>query len=352
MIIIKKINYLIILIFFSLISTGCISYTELNELGIISAIGIDIEADKFLLSTNFIIPKKEQGESSYTTKTITSTGKSIDEALNNIYLSSNKKIYLSHLNFVAISEAVAKEHLEETYTFFLENAEARNAFPIILIKDSTPLKLLEITDKPDNITNLLETNEEKHGTTMFISMEDFVKRLLNGNAVLPSITVKSIPEVTDLAIMKNNKLQDYLSETSSNAYLFLTNKIKEMNLTIKNKDKNIELKVEENETIISNKKNKIFIEIKSKISSSLDQDNKKISLLYEEEIKKRIINLLDKTKADNLDILQFSNYIKKNDYPYYKKNKSNLFKNLIYEISFKIEVLEDKAKTKRKPDYE
>lgn len=342
----KRFLFLFIIILFS--TTGCVSYTELNELGIISAIAIEKEEEQFLITTNFIIPKKTEGKSSYETKIYQSKGISIEEALNNIYLKSNKKIYLSHLDLVAIDQEIAKKNIEEVISFFLQNEESRNAFPIILVENTSPSKLLELEDAKDTIGHLLEINGQEHGTTFFLSLEDFAKMLLEENsAVLPTIELKEVPVSKGLAIMNHDTLVGYLDEIESNAYLYLTDRIEKINLTIPCSNQSpTEIQVKESSTLISNQNNKIIIEIQSKIQGNSSNCKEDIKKLYETEILTRINSLIERTKKEQLDLLHFTSFIYRNDYSYYKKNKENLFKNLSYEIIFQTEEINKNQKLK------
>lgn len=341
----KKILLLLIILFST---TGCVSYTELNELGIISAIGISKDDDRFVVTTNFILPRKDDGESTYDTETFESSGISIDEALNNIYLKSNKKIYLSHVELVAIDTEVATNDLAKVVSFFLQNEEARNAFPIILVKDHTPQELLKLHDAPDTIQHILDINKQEYGTTFLLSLEDFAKMLLEQNtAILPVFTIEDVPTSQGLAMIEDKKLKGFLTEEESNAYLYLTNEITSLNLTVPcQKDIPSELKVKENITLISNKENQIIIEIKSKIQGDENTCLLPLPVLYENEITRRINLLIEKTKQENIDLLQFTKLIYRNDFNYYKKHSSNLFEHITYDIRFQTEVINHSLKSK------
>ena len=59
---------LIIIFLFPLLITGCVSYTELNELGIIDMILIDKVDDKYVITINMITPKEDDLENKTTYK--------------------------------------------------------------------------------------------------------------------------------------------------------------------------------------------------------------------------------------------------------------------------------------------
>ena len=59
----KYIKVIILVLLLSLI-TGCVSYTELNELGIIDMILIDKVDNEYIVTINMITPEKDNLEKS------------------------------------------------------------------------------------------------------------------------------------------------------------------------------------------------------------------------------------------------------------------------------------------------
>ena len=51
---------LILLLLVIFLTTGCVSYTELNELGIIDMILIDKDNDNYIVTINMITPSKDE----------------------------------------------------------------------------------------------------------------------------------------------------------------------------------------------------------------------------------------------------------------------------------------------------
>ena len=314
--------------------TGCVSYTELNELGIVSALGIEEIDQQIQLTANFILPQKDDGESTYQSTCFQSRGTTIEEALNNLYLQVSKKIDLAHLELVAIDTTIAQEDLNKILQFFLQEPIARNNFPIVLMKEVNAKELLENENQKDTIAHLLTMNQIAQGTTFSLSLENMARQLLEEkNTVIPVVSSKNhIPTTEGLAIIQDNKLKDYLTLEESNAYLYLSNQINSFTLIPSNSNQTSEIIVKENHTIISSHQNKIQIEIQSTIESK--ENNVDLKENYEKEVKKRIDSLIKKTQDNKMDLLHFLTLIYRNDYNFYEHNKTNLFEQLTYEITF------------------
>ena len=116
----KKIFILLPLLF---ILTGCNSYIELNELGIINIISIEKNNNDYKLNATIIENIEKNGTP--ISKIYESNGKTIFEAIDNLGNSLNKKIYLSHLDLLIINETIKTNELEEIINYFLNNNESR-----------------------------------------------------------------------------------------------------------------------------------------------------------------------------------------------------------------------------------
>ena len=84
---------IIILICITILTNGC-SYVELNDLAIVSAIGIDYEENNFNLTAQVMDVKnsKEEGTLIYE-----ASGKTIAKAIRNFSIRYPKNVYLGHL---------------------------------------------------------------------------------------------------------------------------------------------------------------------------------------------------------------------------------------------------------------
>ena len=109
-----KIKYIFLFLsmcFIFLFITGCSSYKEINNVLIVDGIGIDKVNDKYLVTFNSFVEDD-------TYKAINIEVKNIDEAFRDVYLLSNKKIYLSHLNILLLSSKLSNEDISLVISSF------------------------------------------------------------------------------------------------------------------------------------------------------------------------------------------------------------------------------------------
>lgn len=301
---IKKIFVLVSIL---LLTTSCNSYTELSDLGITSMLGLDYQNEEFIVYTT-IIADRDNEENKEKYKTYHATGKTLEEAFENIYIQNSKKIYLSHMNLLVITEDLINNQLTTMIKHFLSNNEYRNNFQIVTIKSKLEeLFYQEIT--AEEINKLITINMEESGTTRSIDFETFLKDILiDHNTVLPTIKLENSVFIEGFTLIKNNQIYDFLSNEDAILYNYLTNEIKKTTFQ--------GITVYENETIITTKKNNIEISITSTINKQPE--------LYQKELKTALLNLLTTYQQKQYDLLKLEYKIYQNDYSYYQKNQDVL----------------------------
>src|SRR5207253_4416944 len=127
----------IFLMFLLLISflTGCWSSKELNELSIVTALGIDKTENGYLVSAQIINPGEIAGKtSSGRTEVIRfmKSGNTILEAIRKLATDSPRKIYVSHLRVVVFGEKLAREGIGKTLDILSRDHEMRSDFYLMV----------------------------------------------------------------------------------------------------------------------------------------------------------------------------------------------------------------------------
>jgi len=335
---------IIFLIFYLFLFTGCMNYTELNELGIIETMGIEKQDDKFLITLNMIDAKSENDESDELRKYYQATGKNIADAFQNIYLKTSKQIYISHLETLIISEDILNKEIEMVIDFFLRNEESRNAFLIVLSKDTLPSDILLEKEQNMEIRDLIKMNEKEYGITSLITFEDFARNVKE-EAIDPVIPVIKLDdetiEVDGYAYLKKKKTA-YLTKEESIIFNILQNKNSKANLSISND--NLTAKITAINTKYKIDKNNISFIIDGDIFITENANNlkkdyilKKIKSLINNQINK----LVEKSKIDNCDILGLTSLIRKTNNSYYQKEKKNLLKKINIDIQTELTIVEN-----------
>lgn len=378
----KKLFILIPIIF---LLTGCYNYREINELAIVSGISITKEGNDIKLTTEVINPKKEQDSSSGAEPefiTYTKKAKSIQEAIRKMIQDSPKKMYGAHIEILIIDEKIAKENLIDILDFFARDPEIRSEFKVLIGKSDDILKITTPLEKisSQNIHDSLENNSKYLGYANIMTYHELINNVLNPNIelVLPVIDIKgskkegqkkdnitdteieATPNLSGMAIFKNNKLKGYLTEKEALTYNIITNQAK--NFFIRTSNKKNQYIVHElirfSSKMEFNKKTK-EIEIILKGNSALAEVDEKINLENLKEVsnlEKELNKELKKTIEDsiknvkykyNSDIFGFRDLIYKTDPKYYKTINQKWYKETFQNIKIKVKV-EVKGKEKGK----
>lgn len=309
---------IILLLFSILLLTGCSSYTELNDLGIVNLLGIDYKDNNFEVFVKVLEGKQEDDTNSKKQSYYYGKAKNLEEAFQQITIQSNKKIYLSHVDCLILTDDLINRKLKETIDNFLNDNESRNNFNIVLSNDLKVYFNNDVTS--DDINKLIEINNKESGTISPIDFEVFLKNLLiDTNSYLPTIIYKNDNlKVDGFTLIKNHRVYKKLDNNESILFNLMNNKIH--HTTYK------ETTIYENETVIKTEQNKVTMIF----NITTDGDQK-----FENELKENCKNLFIYYQNKNYDLLKLSTRIKQNDYFYYKKAKDLLSK---IELKIKINV--------------
>lgn len=268
---------------------------ELNDLSILSAVGIDTDENGEYIITTQVLNTQKSGDSSgggsgsssvvvYETKR-----KSIHEALRDTIEKVPNKLYIAHLELVLISEEAAKNNdILATLDFFLRDNEGGNNFMIVIAKDDKPQEILSklsaITSDPSkSITDSIDSTYEYEAASTNYLLYDTLDMILNekratvvasvsldkheddsmnkkdeeesnSNSNLKSKTSSTgsdsqsstnkssdkedkeassnMFKVTELAYFRDKKLEGYLEKSDAKVYNLLQNRLKSSVMSI------------------------------------------------------------------------------------------------------------------------
>lgn len=308
----KKIKILLIIILITL--TGCLNYTELNDIGVINTIGISKTNDNYIINVNMLTPTTNNLEKNKPYKT---EAPSLNQAFDKLYLLTSKNINLSHLELLILDPKLKKEDYDNIKEFFLNRIESRNTFKTVIVENYDDKNIFKYTS--EEINSLITTNTKEDGIVISKTFDEILEDILNTSiSYIPTININNNIEILGYrSIYKEEKL---LSLKESLSYNFLTNKINKCNLV----DDNLNIKVDKTNTSIKINKNNITLKITSTLTNYGKIEN--IENIYNETIKKYLYDFVNTN-----DIEYFWNLIKKYDYNYYKNKKEN-------KINFKIDI--------------
>lgn len=336
-----------------LITCGCFNYVEINNLVIVSGIGIDYKNNEYNITFEVLYQNKNSGDTNFESgQIISGSGKTITDAFNNITLSLEKEPYFAHLKVVVISNTIAKKHMNELFDFFLRNNNIRNIFSLVITTKNTPQEILNIHNEyfpvvSERIKNILENNVYSN----YISKNKYFKEIASNyiskekNITLSNINIKDKKLSLD-GIVSFNETEPagYLDEKNSLNLSVIDNKRPNASYKIKcNNDSYTVINIYKSKTNIKINKNKFVIEnildaeiIQNSCNIDLENKNnqKKLENDFEKKLNKDISNLITYLKNINSDIIGINNkyYIK------YKVKNQNYFKSAEFEVKNKIRI--------------
>ncbi len=371
----------ILLILILLIFTGGIAnYKELNELAIVSSIGIDKTDDgTYKVSVQVMNSKKNgsgtEAASSQSQITVyTNEDKTIQGALRSVINESPKKLHLAHLKLVILSEEVARDGLEEPLDFFMRNTDVNYEIVLLIAKEgSSPFDIISTLTPVEmnpstNIFDSLEATFRYEGTatqnTLYKTVDKIMKEY--DSNLISSVELignkeegKSLENIEDsvsetkviisnAAYFKDGKLMGYITKDETKVYNMISNDLKNAIIQTKIDDIDLAFQILESKakTDVSMEdgsfKVKLAVditanltEVKGKYNIKNEDDLKKLEDALEKEIKAMVVSYLNNLKEEyKVDISGFGDM-------FYKKY-GNKFKeksqNYLSKIDFSIKV--------------
>ena len=356
----KKILLLLLITF---LTCSC-SYTELNDLAIASAIGIDYNDENFTLTAQILdVQNNDSGLTKQSAVIYESTGKTISEAVNNMYVRYPKNIYFGHLELGIISENAVNKKLDNIFDYFIRFPEARTSGFVLISKDKTAKEILNPKNEKkgsfptEDIKSVLMNATEKNGTIKQITLEEFLSDYLKPGIVpvVPLINIEekgntsSSTKIEGLIPIYHKQLLTKLTNEQGIAYNTIFNNYKEVNINPIYKGQYIGITVfnPKSKVKVTLKNNQIYVNINIKIESRISEirqkedltkikNQKEIKKQVTKELYKNVNSLINYCKENNTDLLGIENEIYKNyfkEYKYYK-NK-NLYNNANIKINIK-----------------
>lgn len=317
----EKIKKYIFIIFIIIFMSGCFDYTELNNITIISAIGIDYnkKSETYKVTLEILDTRKNNDSNKKaTSKVITLEDKILSNCFNKAKLEMDKKPYYGHLNILLLDKNIISEKLSEINDFFLRNSDIRNNFYILGINNNSNSEdILRLNDNEeeiisDKIKYLLENNNFKG------EFEEYIDRYIDEkeSVYIPSI---SITNDNNLKIDGVYTLDKNISVIDNpdilKGYNILLNKKPNESISVNYNNNIFSVNIyNSNVKYIINKNNyTINIKVKAEIELSGNEFNyndknkyTEIKKLIESNIKNKVNNFIKEINNKNIDLLKIN----------------------------------------------
>lgn len=209
---------LILMMPFSL--TGCWNQTELNELGLISAIGIDRSGDRWVVSYQLINPSAissgaggsgKAGGSEAPIHVFSSTGPTLREAIDVSYTESARRLYFPHTDIIVLGQQTTEKGISDIIDFYWRNTYMRETVNVLVTNGqaSELLKQLVPTERIPGaaISDILEKTDQFNGNYPSIKMYELAISLDSESqaAGVPQIELVGAPKAKLDSVEKLHK---------------------------------------------------------------------------------------------------------------------------------------------------
>ena len=379
----SKFKTICLLLIVSLFLSGCWSKRELNELAIVSALGIDKVDDEFEVTVQIVVPGEisSKAPTSGRSPVIThnAKGKTIFEAIRKMTTLSTRKIYFAHTQVVIIGDELAKEGINDALDLISRDHEFRNDFNIIIAHEATAKEVLNVLTPvekvPANkIINSLRTSEKAWGSTISINIDELVSTLSSHekSPIIPAIEIQGdaplgmgkenvdkvktpvILKYAGLAVFKEDQNIGLLTDEESKSVSFLSDKIKStIEIIACPKGGTLATEITKSKTKIKGKFEKgtpkinVHIDVEQNVGEvectinltsqkSIDYVNKKTEELIKKQIEKSISTIQQTYRSD---ILGFGEELHRADPKEWKKIKNDwptTFQDLAVNVEVKV----------------
>lgn len=330
---------------------SCTSTTQMRDRAIIEAIGIDYKDGKYTVSLKEHT-QSEKGEEGI----ITSSGKTLFDALKNAEASDGKQIFYGHSGIFLIGKGAALNGMQSVFDFMNSNYQiSLNAS--VLYCNSDAKKIIELEEFSKNNSNFSIDRIEERGKSVDVTVIEALKTSynLNGQFVLPLVEVDSDNniKIENCVVFKENKPKILLNSQETMGLNLLLGNIRDGVFVTKQNGKNISVNVVSQncdiDIIYDDAVTNANINISahgnvSEFGTVGDAGERKAQLInvesdVEKQIKEAVLSALEKSVTQKqCDILYFAQRIKKSDESLYKKLQKKSFEKMLSNMKFNITV--------------
>lgn len=312
---------IILLISFILILSGCYDYKELNDMSIVSGIGIDFIDDEYIVSLEITKSSKDGSSTEIETNVVTGNDSNISNAFNKAMNMTDKEVYLEHVELLIISTELAEYGISDVFDYIVRDTTINSNYFVVV--GDNPKELLSTTIENKSMSQVIvDTVSYTQGDTSIDDLDIMASKFITNkeDIALPYVSSddNSI-NYSDIIYFNGDKM---VGKINNKMYSFLVLDTKDIlftrnNNTIKIYNKKISMEVKDN-----------IIEVNIKVDGQISKINKDVNLkdedsysklekLMNKEIEEETILFIDTILDNDSDLLGFKNI-------YYKKYKKNI----------------------------
>lgn len=365
---------IILLIFLTFICTGCYNYKELNELGIVSAMGISKDGDLYNLDIQLlnVLDSEKSGLNKSPITVISGQGETIFEAARSMNKKTSKVFFLADVDYVFLDQSVLNDGLDEIMDFLIRDTRLSLNFLVVTSTENKSLDILSSishfdTNSANNLYDAIMNSETRYGGINSLHVRELINNYYaKGKYTLfPNVYIKDTSKSSENDSLEDSKSESYvevknmvffkdkeaieLTDEETKGVNFLRNKIKNATLTIECDGGYFTIETLESKMKLKSKLNIDQLNVNGNVGAEIvyygckdNLDNadvlKSISKKAEKEVESYITKAFNKSKKYNYDFLGLGNYIYKNNYKYFDFENKDWNKDGLNKLNLKYNI--------------
>lgn len=367
--------------------TGCWNKRELNEMAIVVAMGVDKaeESGEYRVTFQVVNPGAVatgatgggSGGNGPPVTVFSGTEKTLFKAVRKTSQKVPRQLFFSHMQVLIIGETIAKEGIQDLFSFFERNPETRPTTKVLVTRDveaESMLKILTPVEKipATGIARQMELTEKIWAENVNIEMVDVIKGLASegrepvisgvkiiGNleegkkkSNLEQTDMMALAEIKGVALFKEGKLRSWMDGNQVRGVLWLQNKIESSVITTDCNDEKEAISIElvraktgvtaevlAGKPIIHiNIRQEGYVgEVKCPIDLTKQEEITKLEKELVREIEKQVMEAVEVAQSEKSDIFGFGEAVNRADPKAWEKMKKE-WNNTFAEISVDVKV--------------
>ena len=327
----KKIVILLSLI---LLISGCYDYRELNDMSVVTGIGIDYKDNEYIVSLEITKSIKDGSFNEIETVIYTGSNKVLADAFLEAKNMSDKYVYMEHVNVLLVSEELCNKGIGDVIDYIVRDTTINSNYYMVVTKDIN--KVLGIKQDNDSMSNVITNTINYYlDDTSFDDLDIMSSYMINKRIDIgvPYISLEEDKVIFyQIAYFNRDKI---VGTIDSKLYTLL--KLNSSNVNF-NKNGNT-ISIYNNSVKYELKEDTIIVKIDGEglvkeVSSKIDLENKDsyeyLSRIISKDIKLDVESFINSTLSKGSDLLGLED-------KYYKKYKRNM-KDIKYQVDVDIKI--------------
>ena len=183
----KRIILLIICLF---LLCGCYDYQELNDMSIVSAIGVDYVDDNYIVNLEITKSSKDGSSTEIETKIFSGKNKNIVEAFTEAKNMSDKAVYMEHVELLILGKGLAEKGFSPVIDYIIRDTTINNNYFMVVVDDLNQIFDIKLENQSTSEV-IVDTVEYYLDKTSIDDLDIIASNLLNDkqDIAIPYITL-------------------------------------------------------------------------------------------------------------------------------------------------------------------